>query len=194
LHEHLQKCKDSTRFVVSNDTLNVDVVAALVGYSYYLKRYNDYFKPALLFSKEEVEARADIMKLLNDLGIDLDCFAYKTDLPEQPEEWSICLLDNSNVYSGLFKRDAVGLVLDWDYLRMPFSSLVAKKLFREDLMTPVLAKLLAVPIYLMSNNFDDQFLGKTWLEGDKEDYAKLVESAGEDIEAYVKETILDSSF
>jgi hypothetical protein len=71
---------------------------------------------------------------------------------------------------------------------MPFSSLVAKKLFREDLMTPVLAKLLAVPIYLMSNNFDDQFFGKTWLEGDKEDYAKLVESAGEDIEAYVKET------
>jgi hypothetical protein len=56
---------------------------------------------------------------------------------------------------------------------MPFAALVADKLLWGDVITPALAKLLAVPIYLMSNNFDEKLLGYTWYKADKKTYEEL---------------------
>ena len=53
---------------------------------------------------------------------------------------------------------------------MPYAALVAEKLIWSETMTPILAKLLAVPIYLISNAWDHKLLCYTWYKADKKTF------------------------
>ena len=53
---------------------------------------------------------------------------------------------------------------------MPYTALVADKLIWSEILTPILAKLMAVPIYLMSNAWDEKLLGYTWFKADKKTF------------------------
>merc|ERR1740123_2017351 len=102
MHRHLKRGKDSKSktYMVSNDKLNIDVLASLIGTSYYLekvKKKGNIYKPAVLFEKKDLETKFGIVKLLKDLGIDLDSITFKNDLSEEPER--VCLLDYANVDS-----------------------------------------------------------------------------------------------
>ena len=66
--------------MVSNDKLNIDVVASIIGTSYYLekgKKKSNRYKPALLFDKKELDKKFGLIKLLHDLEIDLDLITYQ---------------------------------------------------------------------------------------------------------------------